>query len=127
MKTFHLLLKQQRPDLFFYGVVIKTQGYTNPDDATLQRLIQKHGGDYETSLVTHLIAPPPSLCYGRPSRMSTTINEGRDRFVNRHGLSTVSVLENCCRKDSIYSKTIKVKAASLRQKRGFFFRLWSLN
>ncbi|KAL3906895.1 MAG: hypothetical protein SGILL_009091, partial [Bacillariaceae sp.] len=57
--TSPLLLRQQRPDLFFYGVVIKTQGYTDPDEATLRRLIQKHGGDYETyetTRVTHLIA-----------------------------------------------------------------------
>lgn len=48
-----------RPDLFFYGVVILVNGYTNPDAETLKRLIQKHGGDlekYETSRITHIIA-----------------------------------------------------------------------
>ncbi len=48
-----------RPDLFFYGVVILVNGYTNPDAETLKRLIQRHGGDlekYETSRITHIIA-----------------------------------------------------------------------
>ena len=48
-----------RPDLFFYGVVVLINGYTNPDAETLQRLLQRHGGDverYETSRITHIIA-----------------------------------------------------------------------
>ena len=48
-----------RPDLFFYGVVVLVNGYTNPDAETLKRLLQKHGGDlekYETGRVTHIIA-----------------------------------------------------------------------
>lgn len=48
-----------RPDLFFSGVVVLVNGYTNPDAETLKRLLQKHGGDlekYETSRVTHIIA-----------------------------------------------------------------------
>lgn len=48
-----------RPDLFFYGIVIFVNGYTTPDAETLKRLIQKHGGDlekYETSRITHIIA-----------------------------------------------------------------------
>jgi BRCT domain, a BRCA1 C-terminus domain len=51
--------KHFRPDLFFYGIVIKVQGFTDPDEHTLRRLIQKHGGDYETyetTRVTHIIA-----------------------------------------------------------------------
>ena len=51
--------RKSRPDLFFLGVVIKVNGITSPDNETLKRLIQKHGGDfetYETSRVTHLIA-----------------------------------------------------------------------
>jgi DNA repair protein REV1 len=51
--------KQARPDLFFTGVFILVNGYTNPDTETLQRLMHKHGGDldkYETSRVTHIIA-----------------------------------------------------------------------
>jgi hypothetical protein len=54
-----LSLRRIRPDLFFMGVVIKINGYTDPDNETLKRLIQKHGGDfetYETTRVTHLIA-----------------------------------------------------------------------
>ncbi|KAG7350864.1 nucleotidyltransferase/DNA polymerase [Nitzschia inconspicua] len=48
-----------RPDLFFYGIVIKVQGFTDPDEHTLRRMVQKHGGDYETyetTRVTHIIA-----------------------------------------------------------------------
>ena len=48
-----------RPDLFFLGIVILVNGYTQPDAETLKRLLQKHGGDlekYETSRVTHIIA-----------------------------------------------------------------------
>jgi nucleotidyltransferase/DNA polymerase involved in DNA repair len=48
-----------RPDLFFTGVVILVNGYTNPDTESLQRLMHKHGGDlekYETSRLTHIIA-----------------------------------------------------------------------
>lgn len=48
-----------RPDLFFTGVVVLINGYTEPDAATLQRMLQRHGGDverYETSRVTHVIA-----------------------------------------------------------------------
>jgi DNA repair protein REV1 len=48
-----------RPDLFFFGIVVLINGYTDPDAATLQRLLQKHGGDvekYETTRITHIIA-----------------------------------------------------------------------
>ncbi|GKY92379.1 hypothetical protein MPSEU_000208800 [Mayamaea pseudoterrestris] len=48
-----------RPDLFFLGVVVLVNGYTNPDTETIHRLLHKHGGDlekYETSRVTHIIA-----------------------------------------------------------------------
>jgi hypothetical protein len=51
--------KALRPDLFFTGVVILVNGYTNPDTETLQRLMHKHGGDlekYETVRLTHIIA-----------------------------------------------------------------------
>jgi hypothetical protein len=51
--------KALRPDLFFAGVVILVNGYTNPDTETLQRLMHKHGGDlekYETVKLTHIIA-----------------------------------------------------------------------
>lgn len=50
---------KHRPDLFFTGVVVLVNGFTNPDTETLQRLLHKHGGDlekYETSRVTHIIA-----------------------------------------------------------------------
>jgi hypothetical protein len=52
-------IRRDRPDLFFYGVVVKVNGYTNPDNETIKRLVQKHGGDfetYETERVTHIIA-----------------------------------------------------------------------
>jgi len=38
---------------------VLVNGYTDPDAATIKRLLQKHGGDlekYETSRVTHIIA-----------------------------------------------------------------------
>lgn len=49
----------RRSDLFMLGVVVLINGYTNPDAETLQRMLQRHGGDvekYETSRVTHIIA-----------------------------------------------------------------------
>lgn len=52
-------LHASRPDLFFVGIVIMVNGYTDPDVETLNRLMHKHGGDlekYETSRVTHIIA-----------------------------------------------------------------------
>ena len=55
----HLRKQNHRPDLFFSGVVVLVNGYTNPDAETLKRLLQKHGGDlekYETNRVTHIIA-----------------------------------------------------------------------
>ncbi|KAL7463117.1 hypothetical protein ACHAXS_003497, partial [Conticribra weissflogii] len=48
-----------RPDLFFTGIVVLINGYTDPDGTTLLRLLQKHNGDvekYETPRVTHIIA-----------------------------------------------------------------------
>eukprot|EP00977_Amphora_coffeiformis_P002217 scaffold425_cov175-Amphora_coffeaeformis.AAC.76 len=50
---------KERPDLFFTGVIVVINGYTHPDAESLQRLLQKHGGDverYETTRVTHVIA-----------------------------------------------------------------------
>ena len=52
-------LRQSRPDLFFLGIVVKVNGYTDPDNVTIKRMLQKHGGDfetYETDRVTHIIA-----------------------------------------------------------------------
>jgi BRCT domain, a BRCA1 C-terminus domain/impB/mucB/samB family len=52
-------IRKARPDLFFAGVVVLVNGYTNPDTETLQRLLHRHGGDlekYETHRVTHIIA-----------------------------------------------------------------------
>jgi hypothetical protein len=52
-------LLQERPDLFFFGVVIMVNGYTSPDTESLQRMVQQHGGfleKYETSKITHIIA-----------------------------------------------------------------------
>ena len=51
--------KKHRPDLFFTGIVVLVNGYTDPDAETIKRLLQRHGGDlekYETSRVTHIIA-----------------------------------------------------------------------
>jgi len=51
--------QKHRPDLFFTGIVVLVNGYTDPDAETIKRLLQKHGGDlekYETSRVTHIIA-----------------------------------------------------------------------
>lgn len=51
--------QKHRPDLFFHGIIVLVNGYTNPDAETIKRLLQKHGGDlekYETSRVTHIIA-----------------------------------------------------------------------
>jgi len=61
----------RRPDLFFYGVVCLINGYTNPDAETLQRLLQKHGGDverYETMRVTHILASQLSAAKARMYR-----------------------------------------------------------
>jgi DNA repair protein REV1 len=52
-------LRKHRADLFFSGVVVMVNGYTEPDIETLQRMLHKHGGDlerYETSRITHIIA-----------------------------------------------------------------------
>jgi len=57
-------IRRLRPDLFFYGVVVKIAGYTYPDNETIKRLLQKHGGDleaYETERVTHIIAQQLSV------------------------------------------------------------------
>lgn len=51
--------KKFRPDLFFRGVVVLVNGFTNPDSDSLQRMLHQHGGDlekYETARVTHIIA-----------------------------------------------------------------------
>jgi len=51
--------KTKRKDLFFSGVVVMVNGYTNPDTPTIMRLLHKHGGDlekYETRRITHIIA-----------------------------------------------------------------------
>jgi len=48
-----------RPDLFFTGIIVLINGYTNPDGTTLLRLLQKHNGDvekYETTRGTYIIA-----------------------------------------------------------------------
>ncbi len=57
-------MRRLRPDLFFYGIVVKVAGYTYPDNETIKRLLQKHGGDletYETERVTHIIAQQLSV------------------------------------------------------------------
>jgi hypothetical protein len=54
-----LKLRRDRPDLFFLGIVVKVNGYTDPDNETIKRLLQRYGGDfetYETERVTHIVA-----------------------------------------------------------------------
>ena len=54
-----LQLKRERKDLFFLGVIVLVNGYTNPSSDTIMRIMHKHGGDlekYETVRVTHIIA-----------------------------------------------------------------------
>ena len=85
--------KKKRSDLFFLGVVVIVNGYTNPDTETLQRLLHRHGGDlekYETSRVTHVIAEalstakanifkrqkqPRPVC--KPSWITDSVAEGK--------------------------------------------------
>lgn len=52
-------IKKRRLDLFFYGIVVLVNGYTNPDNDTLQRMLHRYGGDretYETTRLTHIVA-----------------------------------------------------------------------
>jgi Nucleotidyltransferase/DNA polymerase involved in DNA repair len=52
-------IKRHRRDLFFLGITVLVNGYTDPCADTIMRLMHKHGGDlekYETSRVTHIIA-----------------------------------------------------------------------
>ena len=52
-------IKRTRKDLFFYGVVVLVNGYTEPSADMIMRDLHKHGGDlekYETNRVTHIIA-----------------------------------------------------------------------
>ena len=52
-------IKKKRQDLFLLGVVVLINGFTSPDAPTIQRMLQRHGGDvekYETSRVTHIVA-----------------------------------------------------------------------
>jgi len=86
-------LRKSRPDLFFYGVVVKVNGYTHPDTETIKRLLQKHGGDfetYETERVTHIIAEQLSMAKAnaykrqkrprpvcRPAWIVDSVNEGK--------------------------------------------------
>ena len=57
--TSSLKLKRKRPDLFFLGVTVMVNGYTNPCSDTIMRTLHKYGGNlekYETDQVTHIIA-----------------------------------------------------------------------
>lgn len=52
-------LKRQRKDLFFLGVTVLVNGYTDPSSDTIMRLLHKYGGSlekYETTCVTHIVA-----------------------------------------------------------------------
>jgi DNA repair protein REV1 len=51
--------QNRRPDLIFRNIVVLINGYTQPDNETLQRLLHRYGGDvekYETNRVTHILA-----------------------------------------------------------------------
>ena len=64
--------KQKRTDLFFQGIVVLINGYTNPDASTLQRLLHQHGGDvekYETTRVTHVLAEQLSSAKANSMRL----------------------------------------------------------
>lgn len=53
------LRKKRRKDLFFSGITVLVNGYTEPASDTIQRMMHKHGGElekYETDQVTHIIA-----------------------------------------------------------------------
>jgi hypothetical protein len=109
--------KQWRPDLFFYGIVIKVQGFTDPDEHTLRRLIQKHGGDYETyetTRVTHVIASTMSTAkqniyknQRRPTPVCTpawivdSVNAG---FLLSHGKYLLNKEEKQQELQSLYQK-----------------------
>jgi len=50
---------RQRPDLFFLNTVVLINGFTDPPNDSLMRMLQRYGGDvekYETDRVTHIIA-----------------------------------------------------------------------
>lgn len=54
-----LQLKRERKDLFFLGITVLVNGYTDPSSDAIMRIMHKHGGDlekYETVRVTHIIA-----------------------------------------------------------------------
>ena len=58
-KVRDISIKKRRKDLFFYGVVVLVNGYTEPSADVIMRDLHKHGGDlekYETNRVTHIIA-----------------------------------------------------------------------
>lgn len=38
--TSPIAIQRSRPDLFFYGVTIKVNGYTEPDNETLKRMVR---------------------------------------------------------------------------------------
>ena len=59
-----LELKRQRPDLFFLGITVMVNGYTNPCSDTIMRTLHRYGGNlekYETGSVTHIIAQNLSM------------------------------------------------------------------
>ena len=52
-------LKRKRKDLFFLGITVLVNGYTEPSSDAIMRMLHKHGGNlekYETECVTHIIA-----------------------------------------------------------------------
>jgi BRCT domain, a BRCA1 C-terminus domain len=66
--------REDRPDLFFRGVVVLINGYTEPDAGTLQRMLHRHGGSvekYETDHVTAVIASELSFAKAEVYRNMT--------------------------------------------------------
>lgn len=50
---------RNRPDLFFLNTIVLINGFTDPPNDTLMRMLQRYGRDvekYETDRVTHIIA-----------------------------------------------------------------------
>ena len=67
----HHQQRRRRPDLFFQGIAVLINGYTNPDNETLQRMLHRHGGDlekYETIRLTHIVASQLSFAKSKTYR-----------------------------------------------------------
>jgi hypothetical protein len=129
-------MRRARPDLFLLGVVVKVNGYTDPDNETLKRMLQKHGGDletYETTRVTHIIAEhlskakadiykqqrkPRPVC--KPSWIVDSVRQGRvlpygnyllEELKDRTGQTGIQAMFGAARKTQESSSQKKPKRA----------------